>query len=183
MPVHSHGNATHDHADAAPGHTHDPTAAGPDRVPAVADAGPAPGGLALRVILTLAGAAGLIVGAFLTWLIRDESSAAGTGIDWKALFFADIGRAGFLRSAGLVAIVIGLLALLGLAARRGWLTVLAGVLGIAAFVVMLIGVYRADGNIANIGLGLWLVLAGSVAALIGGFFASRSRVVATTRRA
>ncbi|HEX2030889.1 MAG TPA: hypothetical protein VHL78_05745 [Actinomycetota bacterium] len=183
MPVHSHGDVSHDHGDAAPGHTHDRVAAAPDTVPAVVDVGPTAGGLALRVLLTLLGAAAMILGAFLTWLARGDTSAAGTEIDWRVLFFGDLARAGLLRSAGLVVIVIALLAVLGLALRRGWLTVLAGVLGIVAFAVMVIQEYRADGAIGNVRVGLWVVLAGAVAALIGGFFASRSRVVATTRPA
>lgn len=183
MPVHSHGDISHDHADAAAGHTHDGVPDGPDTVPAVVDVGPPPGGLALRVVLTLLGAAGMVLGAFLTWLARGGGSAAGTEIDWRALFLGDLARTGLFRSAGLVVIVLGLLAVLGLALRRGWLTVLAGVLAMAAFAVMVIQEYRADGGIGNVRLGLWVVLAGGVAALIGGFFASRSRVVATTRPA
>lgn len=183
MPVHSHGDVSHDHADAAPGHTHERVPDAPDTVPAVVDVGPPAGGLALRVLLTLLGAAGMILGSFLTWLARDDVSAAGTGLDWRVLFFGDLARAGMFRSAGLIVIVIGLVALLGLALRRGWLTVLAGVLAIVAFAVMVIQEYRADGGIGNVRLGLWVVLAGGVAALIGGFFASRSRVVATTRPA
>lgn len=182
MPVHSHGDATHDHADAAPGHTHQ-AVAGPDRVPAVVDAGPTPGGLALRLLLTLAGAAGMIVGAFLTWLARGETSAAGTGIAWPVLLLGDPGRAGLFRSAGLVVIVLGLLVVLGLAVRRGWLTILAGLLAIAVFVMVLIAEYRAGGGIDTLGPGIWLVLASGLAAVVGGFFASRSRVVATTRPA
>lgn len=183
MAVHSHGGVSHDHADALPGHTHDRVPDAPDTVPAVVDVGPPAAGLALRVLLTLVGAAGMILGPFLTWLARGEVSAAGTEIHLRALFFGDLSRAGLFRSAGLVVIVIGLLAVLGLALRRGWLTVLAGVLAMAAFAVMVIQEYRADGGIGNVRLGLWFVLAGGVAALIGGFFASRSRVVATTRPA
>jgi hypothetical protein len=200
MPDHSHGDVTHDHPDADPGHTHETGTAPPSAAPttptpapmtaapttaAVADAGPPPGGLALRLLLTLAGAAAMIVGSFLAWLGAEGfEDAAGSEIEWNVFLTSprNVELVGFFSSAGLVVIVVALIALLGLALRRGWLTVLAGVLGIAAFVLVLIALYRAEGGIGNVRIGLWLVLAGGLAALIGGLFASRTRVVATTRR-
>jgi hypothetical protein len=83
----------------------------------------------------------------------------------------------FLTSAGFVVIAIAVLALLGLAGN--WITRLAGALGIAAFVLFAISVYRAETTSAfleSIQVGAWLVLAGSVVALIGGFVGTR-RVV------
>ncbi|HZA60163.1 MAG TPA: hypothetical protein VE754_00595, partial [Actinomycetota bacterium] len=78
-----------------------------------------------------------------------------------------------------VVIVLGLLALLGLAFRTGWLTRLAAALGVIAFVLFLITVYRAgaDRDLTDIGIGMWVILAGSVLALIGGFLGAR-RVMA-----
>jgi hypothetical protein len=132
-------------------------------------------GLALRIVLTLAGAAGLIVGAFMDWV----QGSMGTEIGVRALWASRFGVAAFARSAGLVMIVLGLVALVGLAPRTGWLTRLAGALGIVAFVLFTIELYRAPGglSLATIRPGLWICLAGAVLALIGGFFGTRYRVV------
>jgi hypothetical protein len=184
MPIHSHGASTHDHADATPGHTHPPA---PGTRRGVVESGPTLGGLTWRVALTLLGSAAMIVGAFLTWLrLAAEDlpegfgNPLGTRIDltiflsttgWRAR-----GPAGIFESAGLVAIALGLVALLGFAFRRGWLTSLAGVGAIAVFALVLITLYRSrpDLGIATVGVGLWLVLLGGILALVGGFFASRA---------
>lgn len=187
MPLHSHGDASHDHPDAAPGHTHQRDEAvdhEPQERPAptVVETGPPLGGLTLRVALTFLGAAGMIVGAFLPWLrnYADGQTVIGTRTDY--IVFLSTSRASdasFIESAGLVSIILGLAALLGFAFRRGWLTTLAGVGGVAAFVLVVITLYRTRDrgfDISNAGLGLWIVLAGGVLALIAGFFASRARV-------
>jgi len=135
------------------------------------------GSLAVRVVLTLLGAAGLIIGAFLAWF----QSVDGTDITMR-IFVAHTGTVNtIVRSAGAVAIVIGFLAILGLAPRTGWLTRLAGALGIVAMILFVIQMFRAPGNasISDLGVGFWLVLAGAVVALIGGFFGTRHRVVVT----
>jgi len=65
-------------------------------------------------------------------------------------------------------IALGLVVLIGLAMHSGWLTRLAGVLGIVGVVLVGIGVYRAPGG-QTMDVGVWICLAGSVLALIGGF--------------
>ena len=67
--------------------------------------------------------------------------------------------------------------MLGLAFRSGWLTRIAGALGIVGFVLVAIELFRANGGQA-LQAGAWVALAGSVVALIGGFFGTR-RVVTT----
>ena len=141
-----------------------------------------PATLALRVALTLAGAAGLIIGSFLEWV--SDTGSEGTKIPVKVFWSTDVGQAdaAFLASAGFVTIVLGLVALLGLALRTGGLTRLAGALGVIAFVLFLITLYRvpgADLTVADIGIGMWLVLVGGVLALIGGFMGNRA-VMTTT---
>jgi hypothetical protein len=135
-------------------------------------------GLGVRILLTLAGAAGLIVGAFLDWI----DGITGVDLDvrsfWQTTF--DTETSTFLETVGFVMIVLGLLAIIGLAPRSGWLTRFAGALGIAGFVLFLIEVYRADQTVADVQAGAWLALAGGVVALIGGFFGTRAAVVATT---
>jgi hypothetical protein len=132
-------------------------------------------GLGVRILLTLVGAAGLIVGAFLDWI----EGAAGVDLDirvfWQTTFDTDTST--FVETVGFVMIVLGLLAIIGMAPRSGWLTRFAGALGIAGFVLFLIEVYRADQTVADVQAGAWLALAGGVVALIGGFFGTRAAVV------
>jgi hypothetical protein len=142
--------------------------------------------MAARVIFTLLGAAGLIVGAFLAWFsFSAQEAPPGVGLNGvevsNSVFYstADPFGASFVSSAGLIAIALGVLALLGLVFRTGWLTTLSGVLGVVAFALVLITLYRVEEagfNISNVGLGLWLVLAGGVLAVIGGFFGARPRI-------
>jgi hypothetical protein len=187
--THSHGDAPpHEHADAAPGHTHDTDVV--ETRPAAVDVRPTAGGLTARIILTVLGAAGMIIGAFLPWLAFEAEEIPPTvglgGIDLKnSIFYSvdDPSGATFIGSAGFVAIVLGVLALLGLAFRTGWLTTLAGVLGIVGFAAVLITLYRvpeASLGVGNVGIGLWIVLAGSVIAVIAGFFGARPRAVTST---
>lgn len=198
--THTHGSAPpHEHEGAAPGHTHDTTvddvdhAHGPDVAPstAVVDVSPSPAGLAIRLVLSVLGAAGMIIGAFLSWLRFDEGMAPPgvglTGLDVSnSIFYStdDPFGASFIESAGLVAIVLGVVALLGMALRTGWLTSVAGALGIIAFALVLITLYRVEDagfDVSNVAIGLWVVLAGGVLALIGGFFGPRPTAVTTAR--
>jgi hypothetical protein len=197
--THTHGGAPpHEHEGAAPGHTHDTTPAdvehahGPDVTPAptAVDVHPSPGGLATRLVLSVLGAAGMIIGAFLPWFRFGEGEAPPgiglTGIEVSnSVFYStdDPFGASFVESAGLVAIILGVLALLGMAFRSGWLTSVAGALSIIAFALVLITLYRvpeAGFDVSNVAIGLWVVLAGGVLALIGGFFGTRPTAIAST---
>jgi hypothetical protein len=167
--THSHGDTTsHTHADAAPGHTHEETMA--------FDAGPAPGGLAARVILTLLGAAGMIVGAFLSW-----GGSPGTEVEVRAFFSVEAGgEAALVTSAGFVLIVLGVVALVGLAPRSGALTSVAGALGLVATILWAVTMYRGEASLDELGLGFWLAAVGSLIALLAGFFGSRANIVTRT---
>jgi hypothetical protein len=155
----------HEHVESAQPHVTEPVAA--RRYWSVA-------GLGVRMLLTLVGAAGLIVGAFLDWI----EGAAGVDLDirvfWQTTFDTDTST--FVETVGFVMIVLGLLAIVGMAPRSGWLTRFAGALAIAGFVLFLIEVYRADQTVADVQAGAWLALAGGVVALIGGFFGTRAAV-------
>jgi hypothetical protein len=73
-----------------------------------------------------------------------------------------------------VIIVLGVVALLGLGLRTGWLTRLAAALGLLVFLASVITLYRATGETFSLfGIGAWLVLIGSILALIGGFMGRR----------
>lgn len=180
--AHTHpGVGEHTHADAAAGHAHEA-----ERRPGV-EVGPTGGGMAARLIFTLLGAAGLAVGAFLSWFtfgaqeVPPGVGLKGVDVSYSVFYSTqDPFGASLVTSAGLVTIVLGALALVGLVFRTGWLTTLAGILGIVAFALVLITLYRVEGQdfgVGNVGLGLWLVLAGGVLAVIGGFFGARPRIV------
>jgi len=194
---HTHeGSAPHDHDDTTPGHDHDaPTSpAAPATTTAAVDVGPSAGGLSARIVLTLLGAAGMIGGAFLNWFNLPSENvpegvevpgAAGIEWNWSVLYKTDSPfDASFFASVGFVAIVLGLLALVGLALRTGWLTRLAGVLSIVVVIMYAITLYRVpeadtgpEGfSLAQIGIGAWVVAAGGLVVLIAGFLGSR-RVV------
>jgi hypothetical protein len=193
MPNHEHtheGSDAHDHDAADPGHAHETAVTAPATTAAAVDIGPSAGGLSLRILLTLIGAAGMILGAFLDWFNFGEvpagleaPGAKGTEMSWTILWDTnDPFGASFFTSIGFVVIVLGLLAVLGLALRTGWLSRLAGALGIVAIVLYAITLYRvpdADLSISEFGIGTWVVAAGALIMLIGGFLGSR-RIVSTT---
>jgi hypothetical protein len=174
MVVASHGRPR-EGEDMAPheeGHVHDESV--PPTAPATS--------IGARLILTLVGAAAMIVGVFLDWL---GGPAAGTqnGLDAPVEVFwsADVtGDVNFLTSAGFVVIVLGLLVILGAAMSTGWLSRLGAVLGIIAVVLFTITLYRVEGaelGVGDLGLGLWVILVGSILALVGGFAQQRPAVV------
>ncbi|HZU54611.1 MAG TPA: sugar:proton symporter [Actinocrinis sp.] len=117
-----------------------------------------------RLLLTLAGCAAVIVAAFLDW----TRSITGTDLSNHALvkteFFA---QGDIVKSVGGISILLGLVALVGLVDRTGWLTRLAGALGIVLFVLLAIEVYRSAQH--SMQAGAWLALGGSVVLIIAGF--------------
>ena len=127
----------------------------------------------VRMVLTILGAAGMIVGAFLVWVYNTNSgSILGTELPLRSFYrpvFAS--TSSFVTSPGAVMILLGLIALLGMAGWGGWLTRIAGALGIIALVLLTIEMNRAGLALPeSIGPGMWVALAGSVVALVGGFF-------------
>jgi hypothetical protein len=135
----------------------------------------------LRLLLTFVGAAGLVVSAFLRWT---SSPARFKGIQLRLSDFIDMafhsttrkpapvphpGIGDILATAGFAAIVLAVLALLGLTTQRGLLTRFAGGIGIVGVVAFLIVLGRAATAPVSFGLGVWAALAGSVVALVGGF--------------
>jgi hypothetical protein len=141
--------------------------------------GPPAAGLAARMVLTLAGAAALMVGPFLTWF--RPLDATGVELSYRVFWqeSTSLGNVPFLSSAGFVVIALGLLVVLGLAFRAGWLTSLAGLAAIAGFALYLIVLYRAVRTPAreSLGMGPWLVLGGGILAVVGGFLGSAHRVM------
>lgn len=129
-------------------------------------------GVTTRILLTALGAAGLIVGAFLNWT-RDIQ---GTHLSWRALYQSTFGSTNdFVQTMGALAILVGLVALLGLADSTGWLTRLAGAVGIVGSVLFIIQVQRSSDH--NLQVGLWVALVGSVLCVFAGFGGPRGTVV------
>ena len=133
--------------------------------------------LAIRVILAIAAAALLLFGSFLEWRGGTDGSSLAIQSYWQE----DAGTAGFLASAGLVTAICGAVIILGLAFVGGWLTRFAGAVALVAFTLMLVQMGRAGelDAVNDVGLGLWLVLAGGALALLAGFFPAMRRVAAT----
>jgi hypothetical protein len=128
--------------------------------------------MAARILVTLIGAAAMIVSAFLDWISTRSGVDLGISVLWHTNLHT--GRY-FFTTVGFAAIALGLVAIVGLAPRTGVVTRLAGVLGIVLFVLFVITVYRAPGNfdIGALKIGPWVLLVGSVIALVGGLIGSR----------
>ena len=130
--------------------------------------------LGARMVLTVAGAAALIVSMFFTWVDGIKGTELSDQVLWRMNPHA---TGTFVATVGFGALVLGVVAIVGMALSTGWLTRLAGVIGIAAFVLFAVEVYRAPG-VHEIELGAWLALAGSVVLLVAGFFGRTDTVVA-----
>ena len=141
------------------------------------DTAPSPW-LVLRVIFTVAAAVLLLVGSFFEWTGGTDGSALAIQNYWEQ----DAGTSAFFTSAGLVTAICGAVIILGLAFRGGWLTRFAGAVALVAFTLMLIQMGRGGelDSVQDVGMGLWLVLAGGALALIGGFFPTTRTVEATS---
>jgi hypothetical protein len=134
--------------------------------------------LVVRVILSVGAAVLLLSGSFLEWAQGTDGSALAVQSYWET----DAGIAGFFSSAGLVTAICGAVIILSLAFKGGWLTRFAGAVALVAFTLIVIQFGRAGSldSLQEVGTGLWLVLAGGVLALIGGFFPTTRTVAAAT---
>lgn len=131
-------------------------------------------GLGIRLFLTLLGTAGIVIGAFLKWTAGIE----GTKLDIRALWTTGMRSTGtFVQTAGFAMIVLGLVAVIGVALGSGWLTRLAGALAIVGLILFGIEVYRSSAD-ESLQLGAWIVGAGALVTVMAGFFGSEA-VVAT----
>jgi len=127
-----------------------------------------PARVVLRLALVSIGAAALLVGSFLEWV----NGIDGIDLSNRVFVRADIQTTTrFVESAGFVAMAIGLIAVLGLALVSGWIIRLAGIAGIIAFVLSLISLARVQEPSLpqGIGVGLWMLLAGSIVIVLAGF--------------
>jgi hypothetical protein len=128
-------------------------------------------GAAWRLGLSLVAGIALIVSAFLPWGF--DHKANDIGIDALVTAKATT-RAGFFTSLGLVVVILGLMALLGLIPRRGWLTTAAGIGGvIVAIEFVLTHFFDADFPRSQLDFGLYVLLL-SVLAIPAAFVGTRS---------
>jgi hypothetical protein len=132
------------------------------------------GSFATRVVLTVIGAIAMIAGAFLQW-VNVPGGLHGTELSIRVLWSTRIAEyPNLFGTVGFVIIVLGVLALLGVGLSSGWLTRLAAALGLLVFVLSVVTLYRATGETFGLfGIGAWLVLVGSILALVGGFMGRR----------
>jgi hypothetical protein len=127
-----------------------------------------------RLAATVIGALALIAAPFLKWTAARD----GDELTLRALVRTDFGaQPDFIKTVGALSILIGLLALIGIADRTGWLTRLAGVAALVVSVTFAIESYRSAGggfgspHGTHAGSGLELV--GALVLLIGGLLGSR----------
>ena len=138
-----------------------------------------PARVVLRLALVAIGATALLVGAFLEW----ANGINGINLSNRVFFRADLQTTTrFVESSGFVAMAVGLVAVLGLALVSGWVILLAGIAGIIAFVLSLISLARVqDPSLpADIGIGLWMLLAGSIVIVLAGFVPTTRTVERST---
>jgi hypothetical protein len=135
-----------------------------------------PGAEVGRVVLSLVGAAALVVGAFLNW----TRGVVGTDLTYRAFVNTDFStRSDIVKTAGGIVILFGLVAVVGLVDRTGWLSRLAGALGVVAFVLFAIEVYRSPVP-HSMQIGAWMVLGGGIVLLLAGMFGPHQVVEAPT---
>lgn len=134
------------------------------------------GAVAARIALAVIGAGLLFVGALLDWL----GGITGTELGYRAYYRTSLsGGATFLTSAGAIVMALAVIALLGLVTRSGWPTRLAGALALAAFALFVVQAVRGDAvnTFTDLRLGIWLVLIGAIAAVVGGFVGPERTVI------
>jgi len=145
---------------------------------AVTTARPFSGMMVVRTILTLAGAAALVIAVFQPWI----HSTNGDTLAFKAYWVMNPAtNANFWQSAGLVALGCAIVGVLGLMTLSGWITRLAGAVAIIAFGLIVVELARANATLPDdIGAGLWWMLGGGVVMLIGSLVTPAPTVATTT---
>jgi hypothetical protein len=128
-----------------------------------------------RLVFTLVGGAALIIGAFLDWTRNTTGDNLTNHSLVKQEFFT---QSDIVKTVGGISILLGLVALVGLVDRTGWLTRLAGALGIVMFVLFAIEVYRSSQH--QMQIGAWLALGGGIVLVLGGMFGGREVIEAPT---
>jgi hypothetical protein len=123
----------------------------------------------VRFILTLAGAAALVIAVFQVWINSANGDALAFDAYWKMNPATGVN---FWRAAALVPLGCAVLGVIGLMSLSGWISRLAGAIAIIAFGLIVVELARADATLPDaIGPGLWWMLAGGVVMVIGSLVA------------
>ena len=126
-----------------------------------------------RAVVSLGGLA-MIVGPFLKWTearIASGLDREGVKLEWSQ-FFDHSGLSladSIFLSAGMIIVVLGVLALLG-AFVTPWMSRIAGLVAIALLASSIVD-FISEGGVA---VGLWLTMAGAIAVVAGSFIGSRA---------
>ncbi len=121
----------------------------------------------------------MVAGAmFFDWLSGVPSKGADNG---AAIFWStDVeSEPMFFASAGFVVLVLAAITLIAAAMRRWDWMLYGGILAVLGFVLVLITFYRVEGTqlgMGDSGLGLWMILAGGVLAIVAGMMGRRARL-------
>lgn len=124
-------------------------------------------GLIGLVVLTIAGAGAVAAGGVLEWI----EGRSGLDLSYRAFYGADLGRPLLQPSAGVIAILIGVVGLGGLVAKTAWLPRLAGALAVVAAALFLGNASRLE-SLSSVETGVWVALGGGIALLVGGLTGS-----------
>src|SRR5438093_169606 len=118
-----------------------------------------------RSFLSVIGAAGIIISAFSDWLNGNNAWS----MPISSLYHQTFEKAPqFGLAIGAILVVLGLLAILGLA-TNGVLTRVAGAVAVLIFAGWMIELYARHNPADNLpGIGAWLALIGGLAAATGG---------------
>jgi hypothetical protein len=148
--------------------------------PAPQPAAPAADRTMVPMILGILASVLMLLGAmFFDWLSGFESKGteASISIFWST---DTAGEASFFSSAGFVMLVIAAITLIAAALRRwGWV-MYGAILAVLAFALVIVTFYRLEGDpglgIGDAGLGLWMILAGGILAIVAGVMGRRPTV-------
>ena len=108
-----------------------------------------------RAVLKMAGGAALAIGSFLAW-----GTAFGIGVSG-----IDGGDGWMTLIGGAVVAVVGFMEYQGNSRLPGWLPWAGIVVGLGVALINFFDILGTDG--VSIGIGMWLMLAGGAAALVG----------------
>jgi hypothetical protein len=140
---------------------------------------PATSTTSVSMMLGIVAGALMVVGAmFFDWLSGVDSKGPDNG---ASIFWSTDPAAGpmFFASAGFVVLVMAAITLIAAAMRRwGWV-MYGGILAVLGFVLVMISFYRVEGanlGIGDAGLGLWMILAGGILAIVAAVMGRRPAV-------
>ena len=130
-----------------------------------------------RLVITLAGIAALVVGAFLDW----QATQPGYRLTFRSLLHDDFTTtSNATRTVGAISVLIAAVALLALLDRTGWLTRLAGLAAVVLFAMFALQLYRHYGQhfdpaLHAVRAGAWATLGAGVVLLFGGLVRYRPK--------